>query len=111
MNRARRAIALLLLAAYMPLLVASVFHTHRPVSEMCSQCAAHESHPAHFSQTAVAVQDCAVCQAIGAPRLLLASVVLPLLVLTARRVTAVGRQTLPLRRRGERRLRAPPAWE
>lgn len=57
-----RVAAWVLLAAYLPLLVASSVHTHRlPEGALCDLCAHHVAHPSHFSETIVSLQDCLVC--------------------------------------------------
>ncbi len=54
-----------LLAAYMPLLVALSFHTHtdqHSEATECPDCAHHIHHKAHLAETAVMAHDCVYCQ-------------------------------------------------
>jgi len=64
MRKARRIAPWILLAAYLPLVLASLLHTHRPPEEgatACPDCVKHVCHPAHFSNTDIHSNDCLLC--------------------------------------------------
>ena len=70
----------ILLAAYMPLLVALTFHTHseeQPLTE-CSECAHHIHHRAHFDEAITLAHDCVYCQLTSSSYYSSESVSLPL---------------------------------
>lgn len=55
----------ILLAAYLPLLVALSFHTHssqHSEASECPDCAHHIHHKAHLAEAAVMAHDCVYCQ-------------------------------------------------
>ena len=65
MTTIRRIAPYVLLAAYMPLLVALSFHTHtdqHSEAAECPDCAHHIHHKAHLSEAAVMAHDCIYCQ-------------------------------------------------
>ena len=111
MNRRTRISAWILLAAFLPLLVVSSFHTHRLPSaeaDVCHQCVAHEAHPAHLGVPVVTVHDCVFCHLMSFQYLgsaaLLAAVLLPVSVAVSMGVPSAvvaGRVCRPS-------LRAPP---
>ncbi len=58
----------ILLAAYMPLLVALSFHTHEEshsAASECAECAHHLHHRAHLSEAAAMAHDCVYCQLVS----------------------------------------------
>lgn len=112
MNRTiRNWMAWLLVAAYLPMLLASVLHVHhQPVAEekACYDCAHHIAHPAHFGEYHSAEQTCLYCHVLTMPNLALALATgLVVLMAAVRLVAAVSRVSCS-QRVGTQRLRAPP---
>ena len=65
MTTIRRIAPYILMAAYMPLLVALSFHTHteqHSEATECPDCAHHLHHKAHLAEAAVMAHDCVYCQ-------------------------------------------------
>lgn len=65
MKTIRHIAPFVLLAAYMPLLVALSFHTHSDThsdAAECPDCAHHIHHKAHLAEAAVMAHDCVYCQ-------------------------------------------------
>ena len=55
----------ILLAAYMPLLVALSFHTHtdeHSADYECAECSHHIHHKAHLAESVEMAHDCVYCQ-------------------------------------------------
>ena len=67
MNVKRKQIraARVLLAVYLPLLLLTMLHVHRPaayVEDVCAQCVHHEPHAGHISSHTPSLHECVVCQ-------------------------------------------------
>lgn len=107
----RNTIAWLLLAAYLPMLLASVVHVHHDSfadEAACYDCAHHLAHPTHFGKYHSSEQPCLFCHLLSMPNLAL-SLVAGLVVLMAavRLATAVAH--VPCTQCvGAQRLRDPP---
>ena len=112
MNRTfKNRIAWLLLAAYLPMLVASVLHVHHlPGAEdvACYDCVHHISHPAHFGEYHPAEQSCLYCHLLSLPNLALALAVGIAVLTAAVRLCVPPVTTVASCYRGLLRLRAPP---
>jgi len=57
--------AWVLLVAYLPLLIGSAVHVHKPHEVLCDDCAHHVEHPSHFAEATVALQDCVACHLVS----------------------------------------------
>ncbi|MBR1784948.1 MAG: hypothetical protein IJ760_08855 [Bacteroidales bacterium] len=87
----RHRLSWLLLAAYLPLVVASVLHVHhgRQAAVLCDDCLHHVDHPAHYGAAADDAQVCLVCHLLSMPRLAGAAIVAMVAVMAVAVVRAV----------------------
>ncbi len=67
MKKIRRIAPFILLVAYLPLVLASIFHSHTLPSSTsdCPDCVRHVAHPAHFSDIGIQSHDCIICQVLS----------------------------------------------
>ena len=66
----RMTIARMLLAIYLPILIAATLHTHEVVpSDVCVECVNHTPHAGHFSASHQLFDDCVLCQLCNMPYL------------------------------------------
>lgn len=104
--------AWLLLAVYMPLLLAVTFH-HHSAEEMnpaayCQDCAHHIHHDGHLTATHAFGHDCVLCQLQSLPYVVPSFVGIAVLVVVSRVSTVDAYQSLPTRSVGILSTRAPP---
>lgn len=68
-KRWRYRIAWLFIAAYLPMLIASVLHSHPlPGNDVCYDCSHHIDHPAHFSSCDNTNHNCLYCHLLSLPK-------------------------------------------
>ena len=109
-RKALHIVSWLLLAAYMPLIVASVMHTHHPAAVQCQECAAHVAHPVHLDSSVLQVHDCMLCHLLTIFYYVTsAAFAMVLTYLHARRHTGVQAR-LASCQEGLPALRAPPCY-
>ena len=66
----RTIIARLLLAVFLPMLIATTLHTHEAVQgDVCVECVNHTPHAGHFSASHHLFDDCVLCQLSSLPYL------------------------------------------
>lgn len=69
-EKRRMIIARLLLAVFLPMLVATTLHTHEAVkSDVCVECVNHTPHAGHLSASHHLIDDCVLCQLSSLPYL------------------------------------------
>ena len=110
-QRKRHIIAWVLLAVFVPAVLASSLHTHPEVVDSaaeCSQCAHHVPHDGHIGADNGGIRDCVLCHFLGLPfvaPLLLSLSVVPVVLL----MQGAAADSLLLNRCGCLfRSRAPP---
>ncbi|MBR1549564.1 MAG: hypothetical protein IJ634_02895 [Bacteroidales bacterium] len=107
----RNRMAWLLVAAYLPMLLASVLHVHHlPAAGEadCFKCVHHIAHPAHFGEYHSSEQTCLYCHVLSMPNLALALAAGLVVLMAAVRLCVLPSAAEASCSRGRVRLRAPP---
>jgi len=69
-ERRRTILARLLLAVFLPMLIATTLHTHEAVqTDVCVECVNHTPHAGHLSVSNHLLDDCVLCQLCALPYL------------------------------------------
>ncbi|MBR1766843.1 MAG: hypothetical protein IJ745_07420 [Bacteroidales bacterium] len=111
-NRRKKTIVWLLIAAYLPMLLASGLHVHhQPVAaeEDCYDCLHNIAHPVHFSACHDVAPDCLYCHLLSLPELANTVVAAVAMLLVVVRMGAPTMAMAVCRRHGQAHLRAPPS--
>ena len=65
MQRKRNIAAWVLLSVFVPMMILSAVHIHKPAADEtanCVECAHHLNHPGHFTSAVEHLDDCVLCQ-------------------------------------------------
>ena len=63
-QRKRNIAAWVLLSVFVPMMMLSAVHIHKPVADEtanCVECAHHVNHPGHFTSAVEHLDDCVLC--------------------------------------------------
>lgn len=66
----QRLSAIILIVALLPMLAATMLHTHHHKNEegtRCEQCVRHIPHATHFDEKSTTIDHCLICQLITTP--------------------------------------------
>jgi hypothetical protein len=66
----RRLASFILLSVFVPMIILTSVHIHKPVTsdaEVCRLCLLHIQHPNHFQQHSAAFSQCLLCQLSSLP--------------------------------------------
>ena len=64
-QRYRNIAAWVLLSVFVPMMMLSAVHIHKPAADettSCAECAHHVNHPGHFTSAVEHLDDCVLCQ-------------------------------------------------
>jgi len=111
MRRTRRIAPWILLAAYLPLVLASMFHSHAlpdTSATSCPDCVRHVAHPAHFSDISLQSHDCLLCQLLSVVYIGIAAAVVVAVMMVVATVKPQSWRHTGTAATGLSSLRAPP---
>jgi hypothetical protein len=109
-------LASLLLAVFLPMVIATMVHTHdtAPISgqdELCVECVKHMPHATHFSTHLEKMeQQCLFCHFLSLQFLVAAITIFVSYKTRLTLISATLCQALPATSSGIDNTRAPPAW-
>ena len=108
----RQLYAWLLLAVFVPTMVAAALHFHPAavLVDECSACVHHQPHAGHLLSGSASAHDCVLCQLLGSSFIVATTSLLALLLPCDRHVQPCFAEQLPSRAALVHGSRAPPVW-
>ena len=108
----RQLYAWLLLAVFLPTMVAAALHIHpaTAIVDNCSACVHHQPHAGHLLSASPGAHDCVLCQLLGSSFIVATTSLLAFLLPCARQVLPFFAEQLPSSCALAHGSRAPPVW-
>jgi len=109
----RQFYAWLLLAVFVPTMVAATLHIHPStvaIADECSACVNHQPHAGHLLSASASAHDCVLCQLLGSSFIIASTSLLAILLPCARQVQPFFAEQLPSSCALAHGSRAPPVW-
>ena len=108
-ERRRTILARLLLAVFLPMLIATTLHTHEAVqTDVCVECVNHTPHAGHLSVSSHLLNDCVLCQLCALPYLAAVAVVFTSYCFISKTLAELNVPSVPSLQVSCPTLRGPP---